>query len=88
MMFLVLGFVGYSYSEMMHNAMLRGSGRPEALSQISGAGIGLGQLSSALALGGLAVVAAGDAGAGRGGVRATCCSAGQGRSWRCGCWCS
>ena len=26
MMFLVLGFVGYSYSEMMHNAMLRGSG--------------------------------------------------------------
>ena len=56
MMFLVLGFVGYSYSEMMHNAMLRGSGRPEALSQISGAGIGLGQASSALALGGLAVV--------------------------------
>jgi UMF1 family MFS transporter len=56
MMFLVLGFVGYSYSEMMHNAMLRGSGRPEALSQISGAGIGLGQLSSAIALGGLAVV--------------------------------
>lgn len=56
MMFLVLGFVGYSYSELMHNAMLRGSGRPEALSQISGAGIGLGQLSSALALGGLAVV--------------------------------
>lgn len=56
MMFLVLGFVGYSYSEMMHNAMLRGSGRPEALSQISGAGIGLGQLSSALALGGLAAI--------------------------------
>lgn len=57
MMFLVLGFVGYSYSELMHNAMLRGSGRPEALSQISGAGIGLGQLSSALCLGGLAVIA-------------------------------
>ncbi|MDP3492356.1 MAG: MFS transporter [Hyphomonadaceae bacterium] len=57
MMFLVLGFVGYSYSEMMHNAMLRGSGRPEALSQISGAGIGLGQLSSAICLGGLAVIA-------------------------------
>jgi UMF1 family MFS transporter len=56
MMLLVLGFVGYSYSEMMHNAMLRGSGRPEALSQISGAGIGLGQLSSALALGGLAII--------------------------------
>jgi len=57
MAFLVLGFVGYSYSEMMHNAMLRGSGRPDALSQISGAGIGLGQLSSALCLGGLAVIA-------------------------------
>jgi len=56
MMFLVLGFVGYSYSELMHNAMLRGSGRPDALSQISGVGIGLGQLSSALALGGLAVI--------------------------------
>lgn len=57
MAFLVLGFVGYSYSEMMHNAMLRGSGYPQALSQISGAGIGLGQLSSALCLGGLAVIA-------------------------------
>jgi len=57
MMFLVLGFVGYSYSEMMHNAMLRGAGNSASLSQISGAGIGLGQLSSALCLGGLAVVA-------------------------------
>ncbi len=57
MMFLVLGFVGYSYSELMHNAMLRGSGHQAALSQISGAGIGLGQLSSAICLGGLAVVA-------------------------------
>lgn len=56
MTLLVLGFVGYSYSEMMHNAMLRGAGRPEALSQISGAGIGLGQLSSAICLGGLAAV--------------------------------
>ena len=57
MMFLVVGFVGYSYSELMHNAMLRGSGNPEALSRISGAGIGLGQLSLALCLGGLAVIA-------------------------------
>ena len=56
MTFLVLGFVGYSYSEMMHNAMLRGSGHPDALSQISGAGIGLGQLSSALCLIGLVVI--------------------------------
>lgn len=56
MTLLVLGFVGYSYSEMMHNAMLRGSGRPDALSQISGAGIGLGQLSSALCLIGLVVI--------------------------------
>jgi MFS-type transporter involved in bile tolerance (Atg22 family) len=87
MAFLVLGFVGYSYSEMMHNAMLRGSGRPDALSQISGAGIGLGQLSSALCLGGVAC--GGAAGAGRCEHGATLrCSAGQGRSWRSGCWSS
>ncbi|MEY2757841.1 MAG: hypothetical protein RIR33_1619 [Pseudomonadota bacterium] len=57
MMFLVLGFVGYTYSEMMHNAMLRTAGRPDALSQISGAGIGLGQLSSGLCLAAVVVVA-------------------------------
>ncbi len=57
MMFLVLGFVGYTYSEMMHNAMLRTAGHPEYLSQISGAGIGLGQLASALCLGVVVVVA-------------------------------
>lgn len=57
MMFLVLGFVGYTYSELTHNAMLRSSGRPDALSKISGAGIGLGQLSSALCLAGLVVIA-------------------------------
>jgi MFS transporter, UMF1 family len=57
MMFLVLGFVGYTYSELTHNAMLRSSGRPDALSRISGAGIGLGQLSSALCLAGLVVIA-------------------------------
>ena len=57
MMFLVLGFVGYTYSEMMHNAMLRSAGRPESLSQISGNGIGLGQLSSALCLTAVVVVA-------------------------------
>ena len=56
MTLLVLGFVGYSYSEMMHNAMLRGAGRADALSQISGAGIGLGQLSSALCLIGLVII--------------------------------
>src|SRR6185436_6986247 len=54
---LVLGFVGYTYSELTHNAMLRSAGRPESLSQISGAGIGLGQLSSALCLAGLVVIA-------------------------------
>jgi UMF1 family MFS transporter len=57
MSFLVLGFVGYTYSELTHNAMLRSSGRPDALSKISGAGIGLGQLSSALCLAGLVVIA-------------------------------
>jgi UMF1 family MFS transporter len=57
MAFLVFGFVGYTYSEMMHNAMLRSAGRPDALSPISGTGLALGQLSSALLLGGLVVVA-------------------------------
>src|SRR5690606_10014231 len=57
MSFLVLGYVGYTYSEMMHNAMLRTSGRPESLSQISGAGIGLGQLATALCLIGVVTVA-------------------------------
>lgn len=57
MSFLVFGYVGYSYSEMMHNAMLRTAGRPDALSRISGVGLGLGQLSSALCLSGLAVIA-------------------------------
>jgi UMF1 family MFS transporter len=56
MSFLVLGFVGYTYSEMMHNAMLRSSGNHESLSRISGVGLGLGQLSSALCLAALAVV--------------------------------
>jgi UMF1 family MFS transporter len=58
MVFLVFGFVGYTYSEMMHNAMLRSAGRPDAWSQISGTGLALGQLSSALCLGALVVVAA------------------------------
>ena len=57
MMFLVLGFVGYTYSEMMHNAMLRTAGNPASLSQISGGGIGLGQLASALCLGVVVVIA-------------------------------
>jgi len=57
MCFLVLGFVGYTYSELMHNAMLRQSGRPESLSQISGAGIGLGQLATAVVLAGVVVIA-------------------------------
>ena len=57
MSFLVLGYVGYTYSEMMHNAMLRTSGSPASLSQISGAGIGLGQLATALCLIGVVIVA-------------------------------
>jgi UMF1 family MFS transporter len=56
MSFLVLGYVGYTYSEMMHNAMLRSSGDPVSLSRISGVGLGLGQLSSALCLAALAVI--------------------------------
>jgi MFS transporter, UMF1 family len=57
MSFLVLGFVGYTYSELMHNAMLKQSGRAESLARISGAGIGLGQLATALILAGVVVIA-------------------------------
>jgi UMF1 family MFS transporter len=55
MAFLVFGFVGYTYSELTHNAMLRSSGLPHAWSQISGTGLALGQLSSALCLGALVI---------------------------------
>lgn len=52
---LVLAFCAYTYSEVMHNAMLPAAGRPEALPYISGAGLGLGNLGSVIGL--LVVVA-------------------------------
>lgn len=52
---LVLAFCSYTYSEVMHNAMLPAAGRPEALPHISGAGLALGNLGAVI---GLLVVAA------------------------------
>ena len=47
---MVLGHVSYSYSEVTHNAMLSISGRPQSLPMISGLGLGLGNLASAVML--------------------------------------
>lgn len=43
-------FVCYTYSEVMHNAMLPAAGRPDALPHISGIGLGLGNLAAVLGL--------------------------------------
>lgn len=47
---MVFGHVSYTYSEVTHNAMLSISGRPQALPMISGLGLGLGNLASAIML--------------------------------------
>jgi UMF1 family MFS transporter len=47
---LVIAFVAYTYSEVMHNAMLTIAGRREVLNHISGAGLGLGNGAGALCL--------------------------------------
>lgn len=49
-LFLVIAFVAYTYSEVMHNAMLSISGRREVLPHISGAGLGLGNGAGMLCL--------------------------------------
>lgn len=45
---LVLASVGYTYSEVTHNAMLNVNGRASALPSISGLGLALGNLAGAL----------------------------------------
>jgi MFS transporter, UMF1 family len=47
---LVLAYASYTFSEVMHNAMLHQAGRRSALSDISGLGLGLGQLGASLCL--------------------------------------
>ncbi len=51
---LSLGYVAYTYSEVMHNAMLPLAGRPSSLSAISGFGLSLGQAGAVVGL--LAIV--------------------------------
>ena len=48
MSLLVIAYVGYTYSEVTHNAMLSVSGEPDRLSMISGLGLGLGNLAAVL----------------------------------------
>lgn len=48
MALLVIAYVSYTYSEVTHNAMLSVAGDPRRLAMISGLGLGLGNLASAL----------------------------------------
>jgi UMF1 family MFS transporter len=50
------GLCAYTYTEVMHNAMLSLTGRPQALSRISGASYGLANLAGVLCLGAYIVV--------------------------------
>lgn len=47
---LVIAYATYTWSEVMHNAMLPQAGRRDALSGISGLGLGLGQLGATFCL--------------------------------------
>ena len=46
MIVLVIAYVCYTYSEVTQNSMLPAAGRPDALSMISGLGLGLGNLAA------------------------------------------
>lgn len=48
MIFLVIAYVCYTYSEVTHNSMLAVSGHPQSLPMISGLGLGLGNLAATL----------------------------------------
>ena len=52
---LILASICYTYSEVVHNAMLSEAGRPSALSQISGNGLALGSLAGTLLMLGVVV---------------------------------
>lgn len=48
MVFLVIAYVCYTYSEVTHNSMLAVAGAPKSLPMISGLGLGLGNLAATL----------------------------------------
>jgi UMF1 family MFS transporter len=56
MTLLVFTFCAYTYSEVMHNAMLPAAGRPDVLPNISGIGLALGNLGSVIGLMVVAVI--------------------------------
>lgn len=45
---MVVAYISYTYSEVIHNSMLSDAGRPEVLSKISGNGLALGNLAATL----------------------------------------
>ncbi|MEO1968122.1 MAG: MFS transporter [Sphingomonadaceae bacterium] len=45
---LVIAYVSFTYSEVIHNSMLSAAGAPQKLSMISGLGLGLGNLAATL----------------------------------------
>ena len=45
---MVVAYISYTYSEVIHNAMLSDAGRPQVLSKISGNGLALGNLAATL----------------------------------------
>jgi len=48
MVFLVIAYVCYTYSEVTHNSMLAVAGTPQSLPMISGLGLGLGNLAATI----------------------------------------
>lgn len=59
MFLLVVGYCAYTVSELLHNAMLPGAGKPSALPMVSGLGLSLGNAAGMIIL--IAVAALGSA---------------------------
>lgn len=56
MLLLITGYCSYTVSELLHNAMLPGAGKPSALPMISGLGLSLGNAAGLLLLAAVAVL--------------------------------
>lgn len=56
MLLLIIGYCSYTVSELLHNAMLPGAGRPSALPMISGLGLSMGNAAGMLLLISVAVL--------------------------------
>lgn len=56
MLVLVIAYVCFTYSEVMHNSMLSAAGEPKHLPMISGLGLGLGNLAATIMFVGLVIL--------------------------------